>query len=96
MLQRRREYVTLLAQGMRSGELRALVLGEAAVVAGFGLVAGLLVGTGMAALFVHVLRPLFILDPRLALPRADIVLLAALAGARRSPPRSRPPRCCGA
>ena len=81
MLERRREYVTLRAQGMQTGELRALVLGEAAVVAIFGLVAGLLVGTGMAALLVHVLRPLFILNPSLAFPARDIVLLAVLAGA---------------
>ena len=33
MLQRRREYVTLLAQGMQGRELQALVLGEAALVA---------------------------------------------------------------
>ncbi|HEX5926471.1 MAG TPA: FtsX-like permease family protein [Baekduia sp.] len=81
MLERRREYVTLRAQGMRTGEVRSLVLGEAAVVAISGLAAGLLLGTGMAALLVHVLRPLFILRPSLALPGRDIVLLAVLAGA---------------
>ena len=81
MLERRREYVALRAQGMRVGELRTLVLGEAAVVAGLGMVAGLLVGTGMAVLLVWVLRPLFILDPRLALPAGDIARLVVLAGA---------------
>jgi len=81
MLERRREYVTLRAQGMRIGEVRALVLGEAAVVAISGLAAGLLLGVGMGALLVHVLRPLFILHPSLALPGRDIVLLAVLAGA---------------
>ncbi|HVF77898.1 MAG TPA: FtsX-like permease family protein [Solirubrobacteraceae bacterium] len=80
MLERRREYVTMRAQGMRSGELRALVLGEAAVVALSGVVAGVLVGTGMAALLVHVLRGLFILPPSLALPVLQIALLAGLAG----------------
>jgi putative ABC transport system permease protein len=81
MLERRREYVVLRAQGMRSGELRALVLGEAAVVAVAGVVAGLAVGVGMAALLVRVLRPLFVLDPALTVPAGDIVLQAVLAGA---------------
>jgi putative ABC transport system permease protein len=81
MLERRREYVILRAQGMRSGELRALVLGEAAVVAVAGVVAGLAVGVGMAALLVRVLRPLFVLDPALTVPAGDIVLQAVLASA---------------
>jgi putative ABC transport system permease protein len=81
MLERRREYVVLRAQGMRGGELRALVLGEAAVVAAAGVAAGLAVGVGVAALLVRVLRPLFVLDPALTLPAGDIVLQAALAGA---------------
>lgn len=79
MLQRRREYVTLRAQGMHPGELRALVLGEAAVVAVCGLVSGIAVGTGMAYLLVHVLRPLFVLDPVEVLPVADVATLATLA-----------------
>jgi putative ABC transport system permease protein len=81
MLERRREYVVLRAQGMRGGELRALVLGEAAVVAAGGVAAGLAVGVGVAALLVRVLRPLFVLDPALTLPAGDIVLQAGLAGA---------------
>jgi putative ABC transport system permease protein len=81
MLERRREYVILRAQGMRSGELRALVLGEAAVVAAAGVAAGLAVGVGVAALLVRVLRPLFVLDPTLTIPGGEIVLRAALAGA---------------
>jgi ABC-type lipoprotein release transport system permease subunit len=80
VLERRREYVTLRAQGMRIGELRALVLGEAAVVAACGLAAGLLVGAGMAALLVRVLRPLFILRPSLTFGAWDIALLAGLVG----------------
>jgi putative ABC transport system permease protein len=79
MLERRREYVTLRAQGMRTGELRALVLGEATVVAAGGVLAGLAVGVGMAALLVRVLRPLFVLDPSMPFPAADIALPAALA-----------------
>lgn len=80
MLERRREYVTMRAQGMLGGELRALVLAEAGVVALCGVVAGLLVGGGMAALLVHVLRGLFILPPRLVLPALDVAVLAGLAG----------------
>jgi putative ABC transport system permease protein len=78
MLQRRREYVTLRAQGMQARELRTLVLGEVTLVAGCGLAAGLLVGTGMAALLVHVLRPLFILDPGVTFPAAELARLAIL------------------
>jgi putative ABC transport system permease protein len=78
MLQRRREYVTQLAQGMQAREVRALVLGEAALVAACGLVAGLLVGAGMGYLFVHILRPLFILDPSVTFPAGKIVTLAVL------------------
>jgi putative ABC transport system permease protein len=81
MLERRREYVVLRAQGMRAAELRALVLGEAAVVAAAGVVAGVAVGAGMAALLVRVLRPLFVLDPTVALPGAGIAVQAGLAGA---------------
>ncbi|HEX8158422.1 MAG TPA: FtsX-like permease family protein [Solirubrobacteraceae bacterium] len=81
MLERRREYVTMRAQGMLGGELRALVLGEAGIVAMCGVVAGLLVGTGMAALLVHVLRGLFILPPGLVLPALDVAALAGLAAA---------------
>jgi putative ABC transport system permease protein len=79
MLQRRREYVILLAQGMRTVELQALVLGEAALIAVCGLMAGILVGAGMAYLLVHVLQPLFILKPNLAFPLGRIAMLAALA-----------------
>jgi putative ABC transport system permease protein len=79
MLQRRSEYITLLAQGMRGRELRALVLGEAALVALCGLVAGLVVGTVIGSLLVHVLRPLFILRPEFTIPAGDLALLAALA-----------------
>jgi putative ABC transport system permease protein len=81
LLQRRREYVALLAQGLRSGELRAIVLGESAVVVALGLVAGLLVGTGMAVLLVDVLRPLFVLRPSLAFPARDIAVLVTVAAA---------------
>ena len=77
ILQRRREYVGLRAQGLRMHELHALVLGEAAVVAICGLAAGLLVGSGVALLLVHVLRALFILDPAVTFPVGRIAMLAA-------------------
>jgi putative ABC transport system permease protein len=79
MLQRRREYVTLLAQGMRTWELQVLVLAEAGLVAISGLVVGMLVGAGMAFLLIHVLRPLFILDPQITFAAGRIVLVAGLA-----------------
>ena len=79
MLQRRREYIALLAHGLHVREVRALVLAEAALVAVSGLAAGLAVGGVIAALMVHVLRPLFILDPRLTLPARELAMLAGLA-----------------
>jgi len=66
---------------MRAGELRGLVLGEAAAVPIVGLAAGLLVGAGTAALLVRALRPIFILHPSLTFPAREIAQLAALAGA---------------
>jgi putative ABC transport system permease protein len=78
MLQRRREYVTQLAQGMLIREVRTLVVGEAVLVAVCGLAAGLLVGGGMGYLLVHILRPLFILDPSVTFPAGKIVTLAVL------------------
>jgi len=78
MLQRRREYVTLRALGLRMRELHAIVLAEAAIVAVCGLAAGLLVGSGIAFLLVHILRALFILDPTVTFPFGRIAMLAAL------------------
>jgi putative ABC transport system permease protein len=78
MLQRRGEYVTLRAQGLRSGELRALVMLEAAVVAIGGLAAGLLVGALTAFLSIRVLRGLFVLDPRITVPLGRVASLSAL------------------
>jgi putative ABC transport system permease protein len=78
MLQRRREYVTLLAQGIQRRELQALVIGEAALVAVCGLASGMLVGTGMAYLLMHVLRGLFILDPAMNFPAGDVAVLVSL------------------
>ena len=78
LLQRRREYVTLRAQGLRAGELRSLLLTEAGAVVVLGCLAGLLVGCAMAYFLVNVLRPLFVLHPPILLPAAEIATLAAL------------------
>ena len=76
MLQRRGEYVVLRAQGLRSSELRALVLLEAAVVTVGGLAAGVLVGTLTAFLSIRILRGLFILDPRMTVPARALASLS--------------------
>ena len=78
LLQRRREYVTLRAQGMRAGEIRALLVVEAGGVTAFGCLAGLLVGGAMAYFLVSVLRPLFVLHPAVVLPAGEVATLAAL------------------
>jgi putative ABC transport system permease protein len=78
MLQRRREYVTLRAQGLRTRELHAMVLAEAALVSACGLAAGLLVGSGIASLLVHILRALFILDPMVSFPVGRMAMLGGL------------------
>jgi ABC-type lipoprotein release transport system permease subunit len=78
LLQRRREYVTLRAQGMRAGEIRSLLLMEAGGVVVLGCVTGMLVGCAMAYFLVNVLRPLFVLHPPILIPAAEIAALAAL------------------
>lgn len=78
MLQRRREYVTLRAQGMPSWKLQALILGEAGFVGLSGLAAGVLVGGGMGLLLVRILQPLFILPPTTTIPTRDVALLVSL------------------
>jgi putative ABC transport system permease protein len=78
LLQRRREYVTLRAQGMHAGEIRSLLVVESGGVVVLGIVTGLLVGIGMAYFLVNVLRPLFVLHPPVVLPATDIAALTAL------------------
>jgi putative ABC transport system permease protein len=78
LLQRRREYVTLRAQGMRIGKIRSLLVTESSGVVVVGAAVGAVVGAVMAYFLVTVLRPLFILRPEVVLPRADIAVLAAL------------------
>ena len=78
LLQRRREYVTLRAQGMRIGKIRSLLVTESSGVVVIGAAVGVLVGAVMAYFLVTVLRPLFVLRPEVVLPRVDIAVLAAL------------------
>jgi putative ABC transport system permease protein len=78
LLQRRREYVTLRAQGMRIGRIRSLLVTESVGVVVVGALVGVLVGVIMAYVLVNVLQPLFVLRPEVVIPRADIGLLAGL------------------
>ena len=78
LVQRRREYVTLRAQGLQSWEVRRLVLAEAGISAILGTAIGMLIGVGMAAQFVHVLRPIFTLPPTLTVPASQLAILGAL------------------
>jgi putative ABC transport system permease protein len=92
LLARRREYVTLRAQGLEPGSVRTLIIAEAGTVAIAGSIAGIAVGTAMGFYFVTVLRPLFVLNPDYSIPTAALmtpVLLvlaatfaAAIAGSR--------------
>jgi putative ABC transport system permease protein len=79
LLQRRREYVTLRAQGLRTRKVRTLVVIEAAAVTVWGLLIGSIVGLAMAALAIGVLRGLFVLQPRIVLPVGSLALIVGVA-----------------
>jgi ABC-type antimicrobial peptide transport system permease subunit len=80
LLQRRKEYMTLRALGIRMRQLQILLLGEAAVVAILGVVVALGVSTAMAFMFVQILRPVFTLPPdRINFPVEQLTSLAGLA-----------------
>ena len=85
LLQRRREYITLRAQGLEPSTIRRLITLEAATVAVVGAIAGVVVGVVMGSYFVAVLRPLFVLTPNYAVPvngvalAVGLVLLATIA-----------------
>src|SRR5207237_9803294 len=53
LLQRPREYMTMRALGMRGRQLHGLLIGEAALVAAVALPTAMVVGTGMALLFLQ-------------------------------------------
>jgi ABC-type antimicrobial peptide transport system permease subunit len=73
LLQRRREYVTLKAQGMSARAIRALITAEAATAAIAGCLVGVGVGLLMAFYWINVLRPLFVLEPPYLVPFASMV-----------------------
>ncbi len=82
LLQRRREYVTLRAQGMDARSLQGLVFGETGFVGAIGVVAGAAAGTAMGLLLVEVLKPLFILAPAVSVPwTRGAALLAVVVAA---------------
>ena len=68
LLQRRREYVTLRAQGLQPRSIRSLIGAEAGTVALAGCLAGVGVGLIMAYYLINVLRPLFVLAPPYQVP----------------------------
>lgn len=78
LMQRRREYVTLRAQGLQSWEVRRLVLAESSISAALGAAIGMLVGVAIASQFILVLRPIFTLPPPLEIPVPELAILAAL------------------
>ena len=78
LLQRRREYITLRAQGLEPRTIRLLIGAEAGTVTIAGTLAGLLVGAAMGYYFVTVLRPLFVLAPVYTLPARTIAAPVAL------------------
>jgi len=78
LLHRRTEYVTLRAQGLRSRELRTLVLLETVAVTACGTVSGMLIGAATAALSVRSVRGLFVLDPTLTVRPASLLTLGAV------------------
>ncbi len=92
LLQRRREYIVLRAQGLAPSTIRGLITVEATVAAITGTLAGIVVGAVMGYYFVAVLRPLFVLDPGYRLPLGAIMapvllvvaatIAASLAGSR--------------
>ena len=63
LFQRRREYITLKAQGLKPNIIRSLIAAEAGSVALGGCISGILVGILMGFYFVKVLQPLFVHTP---------------------------------
>jgi putative ABC transport system permease protein len=79
LLQRRKEYVTMRAIGIKMGQLWGLVLGEAAVVALLSLLIGTITGAVMAYMFVKILAPLFTIPPAsLTVPADQLATLVTL------------------
>ena len=84
MLQsRRREFGTMRALGTDEAQLQSLLAAEALYISGLSLLAGVGIGAGIAALFVMLLRVIFLIPPAgLTWPATDLGLLLgfSLAG----------------
>jgi ABC-type lipoprotein release transport system permease subunit len=81
LLQRRREYVTLRAQGMSPRAIQTFIGAEAGTAAVVGCSLGVVVGLMMAYYFINVLRPLFVLKPEYVIPLTSLgaILASVLA-----------------
>lgn len=83
LLHRRREYITLRAQGLEPSTIRLLITAEATVAAVGGAVAGALVGWGMGLYLVRILQPLFVHMPAYIVPAEALgvpIVLVCLGG----------------
>lgn len=82
LLQRRREYVTLRAQGMAPKAIRAFIAAEAGTTTLAGCAVGVPLGIVMAFYLINVLRALFVLDPGYVVPMASLgIILGSLLAA---------------
>lgn len=81
MLQaRRKEFGTMRALGTDEGQLRTLLAAEALSISSVSLLAGVGIGAGIAALFVMLLRVIFLIPPAgLTWPVQDLGLLLGLS-----------------
>ena len=77
LLQRRREYVTLRAQGLQPRAIRLLISAEAGTAAIAGCLTGVSVGLIMAFYLINVLRPLFVLTPPYHVPLGSTFAVVA-------------------
>ncbi len=81
MLQaRRKEFGTMRALGTSANQLRTLLAAEALSISSLSLVMGVMIGAGIAALFVMLLRVIFLIPPAgLTWPARDLSLLLGLS-----------------
>ena len=81
MLQsRRKEFGTMRALGTDEAQLQRLLAAEALSISGLSLLAGVGIGAGIAALFVMLLRVIFLIPPAgLTWPARDLGLLLGLS-----------------
>jgi len=80
LVQRTGERAVMRALGLARRRLRAVLLGEAVIVASVSTLAGTLIGVPMAYMFIQVLRRIFVVPPeRLSYPASLPLLLAGVA-----------------